>query len=466
LCNDNRRCKYSSEESDVQKMQLSLTVRGSGAEAVSYLIAKNPNNLYERNEKGFKVRLVYPTFTKEEVQFVIYVKPDPIDLVRNTADSYDITHYINDREFAVSSLFITTIRKALGTALNGKPDEAYAEWVDHPFEIELSFGPVSTDLRDHELAELFEPIGYQVDIQRGVSVLREKSSARFVTISGSQTVQNALKHVSILIPVIDNYKHYFLDEREVEKLDRYGEGWLESHPLKQLIVKRALRFNALISQSKYFGKKQHTSNQNENRRIRLNDIRYEAILKVIQSLEHKETIVDLGAGEGKLSVQLGFLGGVKEILSIEPSNKSRIKAIERFEQVNTKEAYVEPKSLAGSLFYFDSRLQNKDIIILCEVIEHIDEERLPKIFETILNDYRPKTFIVTTPNKEYNILYEMSENLRHDDHRFEWTRAEFFQMMREWSAKSPYQISIQGIGEEHSEYGHPTQMAIFRREES
>ena len=446
-------------------MQLSVTVRGLDSDVVSYLIAKNPNNPYERNEKGFKVRLVYPIFTKEEVQFVIYVKPDPIDLVRNSSDLFDITHYINDREFAVSSLFITTIRKALGTALNGKPDEKYEKWVEHPFEIKLSFGPVATDLRDQEIADLFEPIGYKVEIERGDSYIREKSSARFVTISGQQSVQNALKHISILIPVIDNYKHYFLDEREVEKLERYGEGWLETHPLKQMIVKRALRFNALISQSKYYEKKPHIRNQEENPKIRLNDLRYEAILNVISTLAHRETIVDLGAGEGRLSVQLGFVDGVKEILSIEPSNKARLKAIERFGQVIDKEGYIEPQSLAGSLFYFDSRLQNKDIIILCEVIEHIDQERLPKIFDTILQDYRPKTLIVTTPNKEYNVVYDMDEAMRHDDHRFEWTRAEFAQHVEKWTQNYPYQISIQGIGEEHPAYGQPTQMAIFRREE-
>jgi 3' terminal RNA ribose 2'-O-methyltransferase Hen1 len=432
---------------------------------VSYLIAKNPNNLYERDEKGFKVRLVYPIFNKDEVQFVIYVKPDPVDLVRNSSDLYDITHYINDREFAVSSLFITTIRKALGTALNGKPDEEYLKWVDHPFEMELSFGPVATDLYDEEIADMFEPIGYQVEIERGVSTIREISSARFVTLSGSQSVQNALKHVSILIPVIDNYKHYFLDEREIEKLDRYGEGWLENHPMKQLIVKRALRFNALISQSKYYEKKQHIRMQDQSPKVRLNDLRYEYILNYIKTLPYKETIVDLGAGEGRLSVQMGFVEGVKEILSIEPSNKSRLQAIARFEQVIPKEGYVQPQSLPGSLFYFDSRLQNKDIIILCEVIEHIHEDRLPKIFDTILNDYRPKTLIVTTPNQEYNVLYEMDEEMRHDDHRFEWTREEFAQNVEKWSQKYPYLVSIQGIGEEHPTYGHPTQMATFRREE-
>ena len=136
----------------------------------------------------------------------------------------------------------------------------------------------------------------------------------------------------------------------------------------------------MISKSKYHEKRPYIRNQEESPKIRLNDLRYEAILNLFSTLPQRETIVDLGAGEGRLSVQLGFVEGVKEILSIEPSNKSRLKAIERFGQVIDKEGYVEPQSLAGSLFYFDNRLQNKDIIVLCEVIEHIDEDRLPKIF--------------------------------------------------------------------------------------
>jgi 3' terminal RNA ribose 2'-O-methyltransferase Hen1 len=446
-----------------EKMQLSLTVRGTGAETISYLIAKNPANLYERKEKGFNVRLVYPTFTNDEAQFLIYVQPDPIDLARNSAEKYDITSYINDREFAASSIFVSAIRKALGTALNGKPDEEYAECVEHPFEMEVTFGPVATDLSEKELEELFKPIGYKVTIESGVSTFSEKSSAKFITLTSEQTVQNALKHISTLIPVMDNYKHYFIDEREVEKLDRYGEGWLESHPSKQLILKRALRFQSLIVKSEFYHRVQ--KGITEQPKVRLNEQRYEAIVNFIKGLPNRETIVDLGAGEGKLSVQLGFVEGVEEILSIEPSSKSRLQAIKKFQEANGEDGYIEPQSLAGSLYYFDERLQNKDIIVLCEVIEHIDEHRLPKIFQTILNDYRPRVLIVTTPNQEYNAVYDMDDEMRHDDHRFEWTRTEFRQKCELWAQNSTYQVSFQGIGDEKESYGQPTQMAIFRREE-
>jgi hypothetical protein len=72
--------------------------------------------------------------------------------------------------------------------------------------------------------------------------------------------------------------------------------------------------------------------------------------------------------------------------------------------------------------------------------------------------------IVTTPNQEYNVVYEMDVAMRHHDHRFEWTRAELRQKVEAWSKLYPYQVSYQGIGEENQLYGHPTQMVIFRRE--
>lgn len=85
-----------------------------------------------------------------------------------------------------------------------------------------------------------------------------------------------------------------------------------------------------------------------------------------------------------------------------------------------------PKPVTGSLFYFDESLRNKDVMILCEVIEHIDEHRLARVMETVFAEYGPKTLIITTPNKEYNEVYEMEqEEMRHGDHRFEWGEKHF-----------------------------------------
>src|SRR5690606_20881562 len=158
--------------------------------------------------------------------------------------------------------------------------------------------------------------------------------------------------------------------------------------------------------------------------------------------------VDFGSGEGKLAVKLGFIDGVEEILAVEPSQVETMKAVRRFEKVENKENFVEPATLWGSLFYFDERLKGKDLMILCEVIEHIDEQRLPNVFELILQQYAPKSLIVTTPNREYNEVYDMDDHFRHDDHRFEWTRQEFRDWCEQRNHSGYYDIEFAGIGEE------------------
>ncbi|MGE7767542.1 3' terminal RNA ribose 2'-O-methyltransferase Hen1 [Peribacillus sp. NPDC096540] len=447
-------------------MQLTIQASGDNVQAISYLLSKNPSNLYERNHKGHLVRLFYSKFTETELEATIFVTPDPIELVKGNSNSYDITHYINDREFAVSSIFCSLIRSALGTALNGQPKEEHTVWVNHPFLFQFEFGPVVSSLSDKQLKDLFEPIGYEVTITRPEIEysfqIKDKSSARYISLKGMKTLQDGLRHLFVLIPVIDNYKHYYIDEKEIEKLERYGDGWLKDHPMRDYIYRQSLRFKEVYSIVE--NKKPEEKKEEKESKVRLNDLRYEKIVDTVSQM-NPSTIVDFGSGEGKLSVRLGFVEGIKEILAVEPSQTATIKALGRFDKVKNKEKFVVPETLWGSLFYYDERLKNKDIIILCEVIEHIDEYRLPKVLDTILHEYQPNALIITTPNREYNEVYDMEDVLRHNDHRFEWTRAEFRQWCTERNHRDIYSLKFEGIGEEHNTYGYPTQMCVFERKE-
>ncbi|MBM7702085.1 3' terminal RNA ribose 2'-O-methyltransferase Hen1 [Metabacillus iocasae] len=451
-------------------MQLTIRATGDNVKAVSYLLSKNPANVYERNQKGHLVRLFYSRFEEQEVEVTMFVTPDPLEIVKNSAQAYDITHYINDREFAVSSIFCSFIRTALGTALNGQPKEEYMKWVSHPFSFEFELGPVVSSLSDQQVRDLFEPIGYDITISRPEIDysfhVKAKSTARYLTLKGTTTLQQALRQLFVLIPVMDNYKHYYIDEKEIEKLERYGDGWLDHHPLKAFILRQALRFKEIYSQVESEKEKASTKNEAETaKKVRLNDLRYEKVVETVRSLPTRQSIVDFGSGEGKLSVQLGFVEGVTDILAVEPSEYATLQAIERFEKAASKSTFVTPTPLWGSLFYYDERLKEKDVMILCEVIEHIEERRLPKIMDTILGQYKPRVLIVTTPNKEYNDVYDMVEHMRHHDHRFEWTRSEFETWCASQIENHPYDVQIEGIGDVHEEHGYPTQMCIFVRKE-
>lgn len=491
-------------------MHLIIQASGADAAVVSHLLAKNPGNIYDRTDKGVRVRMVYTRATSSETEVLIHAEPDPVDLVRGTPDGYDITQYINDREFVTSSLFCSYIRSALGTALNGKPKEEYAKWVDHSFDLQLSFGPVASDLPDRVVEELFSHLGYAVTLEREELSysfdLKKKSSVRRIVLRGQETVQNALRQLFLLIPVLDNYKHYFISEDEIDKIKRYGAGWLETHPHKELIVRRTLRFAELIRK---YESKEGALSIPDNRKmdvegmvdggdslaevltdvptdvptdvqpsvqtdvitddppVRLNELRYRAITDVVARLPHRQRIVDMGAGEGKLSARLATIAGVESILAVEPSGQSRLRAMERFAKLEGRHGvFAMPEPIIGSLFYFDEQLQHQDVMILCEVIEHIEAYRLDGIMNTLLQEYQPEVLIVTTPNKEYNEVYAMEqESFRHHDHRFEWTRTELAERCVEWSAGTNYTYTIQGIGEQVEGYGQPTQMIIFGRRE-
>ena len=294
----------------------------------------------------------------------------------------------------------------------------------------------------------------------------------------------------------------------MDKINRYGEGWLDTHPLKELIVRRTLRFAELIRtyERQYGaliagtqgnelvegadGNQQATAEpesalpRHEDKGtsanvtlavgsseppVRLNDLRYRAITDIVDSLSDKRRIVDMGAGEGKLSARLAYISGVESILAVEPSGQSRLRAMERFAKMQDRPGVqVIPEPMLGSLFYFDEQMQHQDVMILCEVIEHIEEYRLDGILDTILKEYQPKVLLMTTPNKEYNEVYAMEqEQLRHHDHRFEWTREEFNSRCAHWAEKSNYTYEISGIGMDKEGFGQPTQLAMFtqRKEE-
>ena len=117
----------------------------------------------------------------------------------------------------------------------------------------------------------------------------------------------------------------------------------------------------------------------------------------------------------------------------------------------------------GSLTYRDKRLAGYDAATVVEVIEHQDPPRLAA-FERVLFEFaRPQVIVVTTPNVEYNVKFETlpAGKMRHKDHRFEWSRAEFQSWASAIAQRFGYSVRFFPIGLEDPTVGSPTQMGIF-----
>jgi hypothetical protein len=108
-------------------------------------------------------------------------------------------------------------------------------------------------------------------------------------------------------------------------------------------------------------------------------------------------------------------------------------------------------------------LKGFDAAVLMEVIEHVDPPRLSALEHAVFGTARPGAVVVTTPNAEYNVLYETLEagRMRHRDHRFEWTREQFAAWADRAAARYGYGVEYRPVGEVDEERGPSTQMAVF-----
>ncbi|MEX2465516.1 MAG: methyltransferase domain-containing protein [Gemmatimonadota bacterium] len=177
-----------------------------------------------------------------------------------------------------------------------------------------------------------------------------------------------------------------------------------------------------------------------------------------------ETVLDLGCGSGALLERLAAEPRLRRIVGIDRSLQALQAARERL----THDGGSLDARLAlrqGSVTDADADLVGFDAAVLVETIEHLEPTHLSLLERSILTRLRPARVVITTPNREYNVLYGLgSDEYRHPHHRFEWDRAKFEGWVSGASGRNGYRASFEGIGPRDHRFGSPTQMAILRRD--
>jgi len=462
-------------------MLLTLTITHQPATDLGFLLMKHPNNVHTVELAFGSATLFYPKADEARCTAALTVEVDPVELVRGKGGAPGIQdQYVNDRPYAASSLLAVAIGRSLGTAMSGRSKHRQ-ELADQalPFEVTVTPLPVrgSPDL----VARLFEPLGYVVTAEPIAldPTHPEWGASPYVglTLAGEVRLADLLAHLTVLIPVLDNAKHYYIGEDEVQKLLRRGEGWLERHPERELIVRRYLRFGSLVHTARVGLDERvepepveevatrDAAEEAVEKPIRLNDQRMAKVVEALQALG-AASVLDLGCGEGRLVRELLRHGQFRRVVGVEVAPRVLAGAADslRLEQMpDMKRQRVE--LLQGSLVYRDDRLTGFDAAAVVEVIEHMDPDRLPAFEAAVFGHARPGAVIVTTPNRDYNTLFETlpAGTVRHPDHRFEWSRAEFRHWAESVADAHGYELRIEGIGAEDAEHGAPTQMGVFTR---
>jgi 3' terminal RNA ribose 2'-O-methyltransferase Hen1 len=465
-------------------MLLTLTTTHTPATDLGYLLHKNPGAMRSVEMWFGRGHVFYPEATDERCTAALLLDVDPIGLVRRGgrgAEPVSLEPYVNDRPYVVSSFMSVALAKLFGTAMTGRSSERQ-ELADTPIPLEIRLPALPCRGGEDLLRRLFEPLGYEVSA-RAIPLdgqFPEWGHSEYLEtrLRTTARVAHVLTHLYVLLPVLDDAKHYWVGGDEIEKLLRRGEGWLEAHPEKELISRRYLRHQPRLArealarlleedQSDPDSAAQLHDQEEEQveRRMGLREERIQAVLRALKQVGANR-VLDLGCGDGRLLVAMLRDGSFQRIVGMDVSHSALERAARRLRLQEMSPKQRERIELVqSSLTYNDRRLQGYDAAAVVEVIEHLDPSRLDAFERSLFGIARPDTIVITTPNADYNVRFSTlpAGSLRHRDHRFEWSRAEFEAWASGVAERNDYAVRFHAVGSEDQEVGPPTQMATFRR---
>jgi 3' terminal RNA ribose 2'-O-methyltransferase Hen1 len=462
---------------------LTITTTHEPATDLGFLLHKNPERP-QSVELSFGVAHVfYPEATAERCTAAVLVEVDPVGLVRGhrgpKGGEASLGEYVNDRPYAASSHLSAAISQLFGTAMSGRCKER-PELVEERIDLEvwLPVLPVRGD--SGLLHRLFEPLGYEVvasPVPLDAEFPEWGPSPYFdVRLRARTRLRDLLEQLLVLIPVLDDVKHYWVGSDEIDRLLRRGGEWLSSHPERDEIARRYLRHDRDLTaqaierllETKNLAELEEGDDAAEEaveRPISLNVQRIAAVVEVIKTSGARR-VLDLGCGSAQLVRTLLSETNVEHIVGVDVSYRSLEAAMRRL-HVDTMAPRQRERVelLHGSLTYRDRRLEGFDAAALVEVVEHIDPSRLESFERVVFVHAAPRLVVVTTPNAEYNVRFDGFPvgELRHHDHRFEWNRSQFSAWATAVAERNGYTVEFAGIGPDDDEVGTPTQMAVFRR---
>ena len=498
-----------------------LTISTTGtaerpATDLGFLLHKHPGRAQRFPTSYGDAHVFYPEATDTACTAALLLDVDPIALVRRSrgkgrggSPDFALAQYVNDRPYAASSLLAVALRTVFSSALKGRCT-ARPDLVDAPLPLRIAVPALPARAGSGRsgpelLRALFEPMGWQVGAETLPldTAFPEWGDSRYVRaeLTGTLRLADALQQLYVLLPVLDDAKHYWIAPDEVDKLLRAGRGWLADHPERALITRRylsrrwSLTHDAMerLELARLAEADDREAEEVDNavaddggtgsadtavpdgppddpsapaaqdKPVRLAVQRRDAVLDVLRD-RGATRVLDLGCGQGQLVAALLKEPRVIEVVGLDVSARALSATARRLhlDRMSERQA-ARVRLIQGALTYTDKRLAGYDAAVLSEVIEHIDPPRLPALEYAVFGAAHPGVIIVTTPNAEYNVRWESlpAGHVRHADHRFEWDRTQFRDWAQRVAACHRYDVGFLPVGPDDPEVGPPTQLALF-----
>ncbi|MBO0775208.1 MAG: 3' terminal RNA ribose 2'-O-methyltransferase Hen1, partial [Actinobacteria bacterium] len=378
-------------------MLLTVATTRRPATDLGYLLHKHPDRVQSLTVPAGEAHIFYPEATAARCTAALLLEVDPVGLVRGrraaASDAFSLGQYVNDRPYAASSMLAMAMKAAFRTAFTGRcdarPDLAAAA-------IPLEIGVPALRCRDGAALahRIFEPLGWRVD---AASVPADPafpdwgdSGYAAVRLAGTARLADALNQLYVLLPALDDTKHYWVTADEVGKLIRAGAGWLASHPERALISRRYLAHHRELTRSalarlaevddtdpaeldnavpaEETGEPAATAapGTGPDPLVPLTGLRRDAVLAAVRAARARR-VGDLGCGDGALTRELLADRGIEQVIAVDVSVRALQLAARRLGLDSMPAAQRERLRLfQSSLTYRDARLAGLDAAVLME----------------------------------------------------------------------------------------------------
>jgi 3' terminal RNA ribose 2'-O-methyltransferase Hen1 len=404
-------------------MLLTISTTHQPATDLGYLLFKHPAKCQAFDLAFGTAQVFYPEASDTKCTAALVLDIDPVDLARGKtgAKRQPLAAYVSDRPYAASSFLSVAISQVFRTAMTGRCEQKQ-DLANTPIPLIAKIPVLPSRGREGFLRGLFEPLGYEVDVRRLAldEAFPDWGNSSYFDVELRHTIKlcDLLSHLHVMIPVLDDDKHYYVNEDEIEKLLRHGEGWLATHPLKAEITSRYLKHQRGLTRDALAqiaieevieeSPDRETSEDIIEQPISLNQQRMETVIAALK-MNDAHKIVDLGCGEGKLLKLLVKEPTFQEILGMDVTYRSLEFAQERVLDRLPAHQKDRLQLIQGSLNYRDARIAGYDAATVIEVIEHMELDRLKALIGYYLNSLDQK--LRSSPHQILNTISNLKTSL-------------------------------------------------------
>lgn len=484
---------------------LNITTTVRPATDLGYLLGKHPDRLQSFPQTYGQAHVFYPVASAERCTATLLLEIDPLAITRRASGANPnapfLQQYVNDRPYTANSHLAVAIASVFGSALNGNCSER-PELAETPIPLEVEVPAIRCPHGEVLIPRFFEPLGYRLQVDSPLMDPRlphlGPSRHHALTLSSEHlTLAQVLRHLYVLLPAMDNQKHYWIDRNEVDKLVRHSQDWLSGHPEAEVITRRYLgqrphltlrAMNALNTEpdldqpapserepappavpatDPQAESLPSADRPDQPAALNLQQQRINDVFEILKSAA-PSSVIDVGCGEGELAKLLVQQTKIPRITALDVSQRQLEIAARRLRSQSVIQAPFQRLNLIhASATYRDPRTAGHQAAVAMEIVEHIDPDKLAAFTELLLEPSDLTLVVVTTPNREFNRVYnhrhQRNDRLRHWDHRFEWDQPQFQAWAGHAAAAHGYSVDFRPVGAAHPQYGPPTQMAVFTR---